>query len=146
MKYYPNFYRGLRPSHTQKNLQKTQPGSRTEGRKPGVRPHFPCSGKAGFRSHPSSISQFPGPSLEKYFRFLERKVLPKYRELYWKVPLHVIWRMSVGFEAAISLLKSRQQPRTTEGLLRGQDRHVHGDTGPLEVLVAVALPLGKESR
>lgn len=39
----------------------------------------------------ASRAQLPGPSLEKHFGFLERKALPKYRELCWQGPVRVCY-------------------------------------------------------
>lgn len=94
----------------------------TKGRKPGSGPRFPSSGKAGFMSR---LLQLPGPSLQKHAGFLERKAFPKYRELHWKVPLCIIWRMSAAFERAPLLCqKSRQWPKTTEDLFRETHTHI----------------------
>lgn len=92
----------------------------TKGRKPGSGPHFPSSGKAGFMSR---LLQLPGPSLQKHTGFLERKALPKYRELHWKVPLCIIWRMSAAFERAPLLCQSQGSGQKQQ---RGySERHTH---------------------
>lgn len=80
------------------------PSHGTKGRKPGSGPHFLSSGKARFMSR---LLQLPGPSLQKHAGFLERKPFPKYRELHWKVPLCIIWRMSAAFERAPLLCQSQ---------------------------------------
>lgn len=96
----------------------SSPGhSNPKGRKQGLGP-VPASRKT--HSCASSSSQLPELSLEKHFGFLERKALRKYRELGWKVPLFIIWRMSVVFEANHSSFKAKTMAKNNRGAAGSQ--------------------------
>lgn len=96
----------------------SSPGhSNPKGRKQGSGP-VPASRKT--HSCASSSSQLPELSLEKHFGFLERKALRKYRELGWKVPLFIIWRMSVVFEGNHSSFKAKTMAKNNRGAAGSQ--------------------------
>lgn len=87
-------------------------GNRVRGLVPASRKTHSCAA--------ASSSQLPELSLEKHFGFLERKALRKYRELDWKVPLFVIWRMSVVFEGNHSSFKAKTMAKNNRGAAGSQ--------------------------
>lgn len=93
----------------------SSPGhSNPKGRKQGLGP------SSRLQENTASSSQLPELSLEKHFGFLERKALRKYRELDWKVPLFVIWRMSVVFEGNHSSFKAKTMAKNNRGAAGSQ--------------------------
>lgn len=82
--------------HEKDTSPQSQPVSGIKGRKPGVCPRFPCSGKAGFMSR---LLHLPAPRAKSgKALWVPGKAFLKYREFNWQVPLYVIWRMSSVFE------------------------------------------------
>lgn len=95
-------------------------GNRDPGPVPASRKTHSCA---------SPSSQLPELSLEKHFGFLERKALQKYRELCWKVPLFIIWRMSVVSEGNHSTFKAKAMAKNNRGAA-GSQRHKEPVLGP----------------
>lgn len=110
--------------HACKDTSKqSQPGSRIKDRKPGVWPRFPCSGKARLMS---PLLHIPAPRAKsgKVLQVPGKKSLSEISGTPLEIAIIYDREDVCGVcKGATPLPKSRQWPKSTQGLLRARDTH-----------------------